>query len=203
MATPDTYIIPTLRGIAALHGIEKHPEFDSAPKRTMPFDAEPGFHEPAGLWLYGNARLLMGKLAYIPGALGPPDQDPQELDEIEAQTEKLVLDGNVLVTGIHNAAHQRVGLVPLRWGAPRILVFSGGFEYHLGKDLKDEPFRAARLWRYQWDAHTDLAISRRSPKSLPTYALLNPTVDSMVQRIASADWPGLRWILDAITRVLA
>ncbi len=32
------------------------------------------------------------------------------------------------------------------WGAPRIVVFSGGFQFHLGEKLTDEPFRAARPW---------------------------------------------------------
>jgi hypothetical protein len=28
-------------------------------KRTLPFTMEPGFHEPAKLWLYGNVKLLL------------------------------------------------------------------------------------------------------------------------------------------------
>jgi DNA processing protein len=81
--------------------------------------------------------------------------------------------------------------VPLRWGAPRILVFSGGFHHHLGPDLKEEPFRAARLWRYQFDAKTDLVISRRAPDKLPTFARFNPTVDRLIQRIVAREVPGL------------
>jgi len=35
----------------------------------------------------------------------------------------------------------------------------------LGEDLRDEAFRAARLWRYQFDPATDLAISPFRPES--------------------------------------
>jgi DNA processing protein len=87
------------------------------------------------------------------------------------------------VTGIHSAAHMRAAIVPLRWGAPRILVLSGGFHYHLGENLDQEPFRSARLWRYAWDPLTDLAISRRAPDKLPTYAHFNPTVDRLIENI--------------------
>ncbi len=33
----------------------------------------------------------------------------------------------------------------------------------MGPDLSEEPFRAARLWRYQFDPKTDLAISAINP----------------------------------------
>ena len=161
------------------------------PRRSAPFDQEPGFYEPAGLWLFGNVRLLEGRLAHVEEALREPDHLPSELDAIERMAEELVLTGCVLVTGIHNPAHQRAAIVPLRWGAPRILVLSGGFKYHLGPDLKDEPFRAARLWRYQFDERTDLVISRRAPEKLPTFALLNPTVDRMIARVCSRQVQGL------------
>ncbi len=159
-------------------------------KRSAPFHIEPGFYEPAGLWLYGNARLLNAKLASIEAAHGQTYHSPTELDEIERQAESHVLDGCALVTGIHNTAHQRAAIVPLRWGSPRILVLSGGFHHHLGVQLKDEPFRAARLWRYQFDAQTDLVISRRAPDRLPTFARYNPTVDRLIQKVANLDLPG-------------
>lgn len=129
--------------------------------RSAPFESEPGYYEPARLWLYGNVRLLGAQLAAVQM---DPDQlslTPAQMDGIERQAERLVLDGHALVTGIHNGAHQRAAVVPLRWGAPRVLVLSGGFYHHLGKDLKEEPFRTARLWRYQFDAHIDPVISRR------------------------------------------
>ena len=159
------------------------PVAEFAMRRSAPFEEEPGFYEPAGLWLYGNARLLRTQLACVPITFGAPDFLPSALDAIEQAAESLVLEGKVLVTGAHNSGHQRAALVPLRWGAPRIICFSGGFRHHLGPDLKEEPFRAARLWRYQFDPRTDLVISRRAPDRLPTYALHNPTVDRLVQRL--------------------
>ncbi|HQU18106.1 MAG TPA: hypothetical protein PLA92_03545 [Fimbriimonadaceae bacterium] len=157
------------------------------PKRRAPFQLEPGFYEPAGLWLYGNARLLSGHLVTVPSASGPPFHSPKELDEIERQAEKHVLAGQILVSGIHSPAHQRAAVVPLRWGSPRILVVSGGFYHHLGKELKDEPFRVARLWRYQFDPQTDLVVSRRAPDRAPTFARHNPTVDRLIDRIVGGD----------------
>lgn len=158
--------------------------------RSAPFDQEPGFYEPAGLWLYGNVRLLSVNMAMISQACGPPDHAPDELVEIERMAEQSILEGKVLVTGIHSPAHMRAAVVPLRWGAPRILVVSGGFKYHLGADLKQEPFRAARLWRYQWDERTDLVVSRRAPEKLPTFARHNPTVDRLVSKIVNHELGG-------------
>lgn len=87
--------------------------------------------------------------------------------------------------GIHSPAHQNAAVVPLRWGSPRILVLSGGFRYHFGKDLMDEPFRVARLYRFGWDPVTDLAVSRRAPDKLPTYARHNPTVDRLIRALSA------------------
>ncbi|MGV3615290.1 MAG: hypothetical protein ACO1SV_08145 [Fimbriimonas sp.] len=145
----------------------------------------------ARLWLYGNVRLLQANVAHVAAALGPPDHLPDELDSVERESERLVLEGKVLVCAVHSPAHQRAALVPLRWGSPRIVVFSGGFLHHLGSDLDDEPFRAARLWRYAWDASTDLAVSRRAPGKLPTYARHNATVDRLVEALALRRWPGV------------
>lgn len=162
----------------------------TAPVRSAPFNHEPGFYIPAGLWLYGNARLLNASLACVEQTFGAPDHSPDELDEIERMAERLVLEGKALVTGIHNPAHMRAAIVPLRWGSPRVLVVSGGFEYHLGQKLDQEPFRAARLWRYQWDPQTDLIVSRRAPEKLPTYAQHNPTMDRLVTKIANREVAG-------------
>lgn len=161
------------------------------PRRSAPFTEEPGFYPEAKLWLYGNVRLLGSQLACLPDSFGRDEHTPSQRDRLEADSEKVVLSGQVIVAGIHNAAHQRVAIVPLRWGAPRILVFSGGFHHHLGRELKEEPFRAARLWRYQFDARTDLVISRRAPEKLPTYASHNPTVDRLIQQIVNRQVPGL------------
>ncbi len=114
----------------------------------MPYDVEPGYYEAGKLWLYGNARLLSTNLAYIPQACGLLSHTKAELEVIEKEAERLALEGRTIITGIHNPAHQRVAIVPLRWGAPRIVVMSGGFRYHLGENLDQEPFRTARLWRF-------------------------------------------------------
>lgn len=171
---------------------QRQPEAPSAtlPRRSAPFDVEPGFYEPAGVWLYGNVRLLDRELALVPSTLGTPDRSPKELDSIEQDAERIVLDGAVLVCGVHNPAHQRAAVVPLRWGAPRVVVFSGGFHHHLGENLRDEPFRVARLWRYAWDPATDLAVSRRAPDKLPTFALANPSVDRLIRQIAGKELCG-------------
>jgi hypothetical protein len=192
MSLGDIRVMPTLKAYTHCVSLFDAAHSEQAPKRTLPFDQEPGFHPPAGLWLYGNVKLLEGPLAFLPQSLGEQDGDCKELDELQTMTENLVLDSKIIVCGVHNFAHQRVAVVPLRWGSPRIVVFSGGFHAHLGPDLKNEAFRAARLWRYQWDAQTDLAVSRRAPDKLPTYSLINPTVDRMIERIATSDWPGLR-----------
>ena len=159
-------------------------------RRSCPFDVEPGFYEPATLWLYGNARLLDSTLACVRSTLFRVDHRPAELDQIEREAETLVLSNKIVVTGVHSAAHQRAAVVPLRWGSPRILVLAGGFAHHLGAKLDQEPFRAARLWRYQFDPKTDLCISRRAPAKLPTYAQLNPTVDRLIERIVDRRLPG-------------
>jgi len=152
---------------------------------------EPGYYEPAGLWLYGNVRLLDSHLDFVECSLGLIHPRPRELEAVEQEAERLVLSGKVLVAGIHNPAHQRAAIVPLRWGSPRILVFSGGFRHHLGPELRDEPFQVARLWRYEFDKRTDLVISRRAPDRLPTFALHNPTVDRLVRAISQHAVPGL------------
>ena len=151
----------------------------------------PHFFPDAGLWVYGNSHLLGAALASIPRAFGPPSHNHSDLDLIEREAEKAVLGGKTLVTGIHSPAQQGVAIVPLRWGSPRILVLSGGISYHLGPTLKEEPFRAARLWRYQFDESTDLVISRRAPEKLPTFARFNPTIDRLIDRIVTHQIPGL------------
>lgn len=96
-----------------------------------------------------------------------------------------MLEGGTLVCGVHGPAHRRAAVVPLRWGGPRIVVFSGGFRFHLGEDLADEPFPAARLWRRAWDPGTDLAVSRRSPDLRPRYGVHNPGVDRLIRGLVS------------------
>jgi hypothetical protein len=168
------------------------PRGPTPPRRTAPYDYEPGFFAAASLWLYGNARLLDAQLAYLPIAAGQPYHRPAVLEQIELEAEEIVLSSKVLVCAVHNSPHQRAAVVPLRWGAPRIVVVSGGFYHHLGRDLQDELFPAARLWRYNFDPKTDLVISRRAPDKKPTFALHNATVDRLVELIATRQWPGTR-----------
>src|SRR5579871_3250956 len=93
----------------------------NAPRRIAPYDVEPGFYAAGGLWLYGNVRLLAAERAYVSHSLGPSTHFARDLNRIEEEAERIVLGGLILVCGCHNLAHQRACVVPLRWGAPRIL----------------------------------------------------------------------------------
>jgi predicted Rossmann fold nucleotide-binding protein DprA/Smf involved in DNA uptake len=115
---------------------------------------------PGVLFLYGNQRLLEGKTFSV---LSSRNARPADLDQIEQLTEDGVLNSDVLVAGHDRPEYQRAAVVPLRWGAPRILCLDRGLFKVLGDDLKDEAFRAARLWRYQFDPHTDLVVSPFRP----------------------------------------
>jgi len=172
-------------------------------RRCTRYEDEPSYYEAGGLWLYGNVRLLHGKLACVESAMGNRPWDCGALDDIEREAERRVLNTEILVCGVHNEAHRRAAVVPLRWGAPRVVVFSGGIRFHLGSDLRDEPFRAGRLWRYQWDPKTDLAVSRRAPRKLPTFSRVNHTVDRLIRALANGDWPGLSSPVDPLTRSMA
>ena len=114
------------------------------------------------------------------------------MNAIEAEAEEIALNGKVLVCGIHSPAHQRAAVVPLRWGAPRIVVLPGGFHHHLGEDLKQELFRTATFGGTRGTPYTDLAAPRRAPDKLPTFARHNPTVDRMIALLADRQWVGLR-----------
>lgn len=167
------------------------PSLTTSPRRTAPFDQEPGFYEPARLWFYGNTRLLGSDLTFVEAALGQPCHTDSQLAVVEKETERLVLAGRTLVTGIHNNAHQRAAVVPLRWGAPRILVLHGGFYSHLGPELREEPFKAARLWRYEFDAQTDLLISPHHPNAVPSRRKHIASLDRLIRDIVSKRVPGL------------
>lgn len=145
--------------------------------------SEPAWREDLGLWLYGNARLLSGRLACAPSALGASVFDRNLLQRVEREAENAVFQHAVLVCACHNDAHRRAAVVPLRWGTPRVLVLSGGFRHHLGPNLNREPFAIAALWRYEWDPRADLAVSRRAPDKLPTYSTRNQTVDRLIRRL--------------------
>jgi len=128
------------------------------PRLIEEMDSSP----PGILFLYGNQRLLESQTFCV---LSSRDSSPAALDQIERLAEDGVLKGDVLVTGHDRIEYQRSAIVPLRWGAPRILCFDRGLFKVLGEDLKDEAFRAARLWRYEFDPQTDLAISPFRPEA--------------------------------------
>ena len=128
------------------------------PSLVESFDPDP----PGVLFLHGNARLLQAPTFAV---LGSRATTPAGLDLIDRLTEEGVLAGETLVTGHDRPEYQRSAIVPLRWGAPRILVLDRGLFAVLGPDLKDEAFRAARLWRYEFDPGTDLAISPFRPEA--------------------------------------
>ena len=121
-------------------------------------DPEP----PNVLFFYGNQKLLSSNTFAV---LSSRNTSLAGLDQIEKLTEDGVLKGEVLVSSDNRPEYQRSALVPLRWGAPRILCLDRGLFEVLGPDLKQEPFRAARLWRYQFDASTDLVISPFRPEA--------------------------------------
>lgn len=117
---------------------------------------------PGVLFLYGNSRLLESPTFCI---LASRNTLPSDLDLIETLTEAAVLNAEVLVTGHDRPEYQRSAVVPLRWGSPRILCLDRGLFQVLGEDLKSEAFRAARLWRYEFDPRTDLVVSPFRPEA--------------------------------------
>jgi predicted Rossmann fold nucleotide-binding protein DprA/Smf involved in DNA uptake len=127
------------------------------PKRVEEFckKAPPGF-----LFAYGNLNALRPKTFCC---LASRDAGAAVLEELERRVEAQVLESQVLVTGANTPAYQRAAVVPLRWGAPRVLVLDRGLFAALGDSLDQEPFKAARLWRYRFDPDTDLVLSQFRP----------------------------------------
>lgn len=128
------------------------------PARLEAFDPDP----PGVLFMYGNTNLLKSKTVCV---LSSRNTSPVGLDLVEKLAETAVLSGEVIVSGHDTPEYQRAAVVPLRWGAPRILCLDRGLFKALGENLKDEPFRAARLWRYEFDPKTDLVISPFRPNA--------------------------------------
>jgi len=117
---------------------------------------------PGLLFLHGNEKLLDAKTFCVLSSRGSTAAD---LDLMEKLCEEAVLNSEILATGHDRDTYQRTAVVPLRWGSPRILCLDRGIFKVLGEDLKQEAFRAARLWRYEFDPTTDLAISPFRPYS--------------------------------------
>jgi predicted Rossmann fold nucleotide-binding protein DprA/Smf involved in DNA uptake len=128
------------------------------PERVESMDPDP----PGVLFLYGNTKLLEGRTYCV---LSSRNTTRAGLELMERLAEERVLNGEVAVAGHDTPEYQRSALVPLRWGAPRILCLDRGLFHALGENLTEEPFRAARLWRYQFDPSTDLVVSPFRPES--------------------------------------
>lgn len=146
------------------------------PSRIVDFCPSP----PAFLFVYGNVRVLSSATFAVISSRNPTVAD---LDAVERASEAGVLASKALVGGTNTDAYQRAAVVPLRWGAPRILVLDRGLFCALGDDLSEEPFRTARLWRYRFDPETDLVISRNRP--FDEYAASNQTYrDELIVALA-------------------
>ena len=126
------------------------------PRSIEAIDPDP----PGVLYLYGNTALLESRTFSVLLSRGAPSD---ALAKAEAIADEGVLQGRTLVSSHDTPEYQRTAVVPLRWGAPRTMVFDAGFFSVLGDSLKEEPFRAARLWRFEFDARTDLAVSAVHP----------------------------------------
>lgn len=126
------------------------------PHQIEQMDSDP----PGLLFFYGNRKLLESPTFAVLSSRGA---DAEMLAQIEYVSEDRILQGQVVVTSHDTVEYQRSAVTALRWGSPRIMVFDTGFFHALGEDLKNEPFRTARLWRYEFDARTDLAVSAIHP----------------------------------------
>ena len=82
-------------------------------------------------------------------------------DALEKEVEEAVLAGQVVCVNLSNlnklasysAFIARVGVVSLRWGAPRLLLLRPGQVRSV--EAGEEPMRVWRLWRYAFDPSTD------------------------------------------------
>lgn len=115
---------------------------------------------PACLFALGNLRLLSTHTFCVLASRNPT---PDILNHVEKIAEEEVLSGKTLIASANTASYQRSAVIPLRWGTPRILVFDRGIFKAMGDTLDKEPFSTARLWRYKFDANTDLCLSPFRP----------------------------------------
>ena len=141
------------------HGVTLVTAADASyPERLEEFDADP----PPALFLHGNVKLLRNKTFCV---MSSRRTSVAGLSQIEKLAEEGVLAGETLISGHDRPEYQRAAVVPLRWGAPRVICLDRGLFQALGENLSEEPFRAARLWRYKFDPSTDLAISPCRPET--------------------------------------
>lgn len=159
------------------HGVTLITAADASyPERLSAFDPNP----PPALFLYGSAKLLRNRTFTV---LSSRKASPAGLNQIERLAEEGVLAGETLVCGHDRAEYQRAAVVPLRWGAPRVICLDRGLFRALGEDLDQEPFRAARLWRYKFDPLSDLALSPCRPE-LGFAGLNNQVRDRLIASLA-------------------
>lgn len=137
-------------------------------------------HPPGVLFLYGNIKLLDTNLFTV---MSSRKSSTSILDQIQKLTEAGVHQGEVLVCGHSTSEYQHAAVVPLRWGAPRVIVLDRGLFSALGEDLSQELFSTARLWRYEFDSNVDLVISAVNPIS-SYYASCNKIRDFLVGSLA-------------------
>jgi len=161
------------RGVGLILATDSH-----YPRLLEEFDPE----APGALFVYGNTTLLEAGNKFC--VLSSRNARPAELDRIERTVEASVLEGQILVAGHDRPEYQRAAVVPLRWGVPRILCLDRGFKDVLGEDYRNEPFRAARLWRYEFDPNTDLVISPFRPDA-PFRADFNKRRDKLVAGLSN------------------
>ena len=152
-STAETEARLSALGVLWITGADAH-----YPELVEAMDPTP----PGVLFLFGNTKLLGGQTRCV---LSSRNSQAADLDLVEKLTEEAVLRSDVLVTGHNSRAYERSAVVPLRWGSPRILCLDRGLFTVLGDELKQEAFRAARLWRYEFDPNTDLVISPFRPEA--------------------------------------
>lgn len=138
-------------GVSAITAADAH-----YPRLIEALDPDP----PGVLYVYGNTKLLEGSTFSVLCSRGATEAAHGVIDKT---VEDHVLAGRILVSGHDTPEYQRAAVIPLRWGAPRILVLDTGLFRTLGDDLREEPFRMARLWRFQFDPRTDLVVTAVHP----------------------------------------
>lgn len=77
----------------------------------------------------------------------------------DAAIEKEALSGKCIVVDLHTPEGQKAGLVPLRWGAPRVLLVRPDSEYAKAIERGEEPIESHRLWRYRFDPMCDAVLA--------------------------------------------
>lgn len=126
---------------------------------------------------YGN-KLSQGEL-WFPRAVESYKESSESAicDTVEREAEEAVLAGKIVVINGANLAGsqnsltrkitERAGVVPLRWGARRLILATP----EQGRLLRDkqELVRAWRLWRYEFDEQADgytIGLPKRAESAL-------------------------------------